>query len=193
MKIARAAAIAAILTAGGLAACATATPYQPNVRGNAASGGYSDYRVAENRFRVTFAGNSLTSRDTVERYLLFRAAELTLAQGYDWFSTVERDTEVRTRYRDYGFSGPRFGYSPYFSPHWRYYGRYGWSGFYDPFGWDRDVDIREIRRYEASSEIVMGRGPKPAADPRAFDAREVVARVAPMVPRPYYAGVPARY
>jgi hypothetical protein len=191
-KIVLAAAAAASLA---VSACAvTPTPYQPaGLPGARASGGFSELQLEGNRFRVNFTGNSYTDRQTVENGLLLRAAELTLAQGYDWFSTVERDTEVRTRYRDYGFNRSAFGYGPYWSPYWRYYGRYGWSGFYDPFGWDRDVDIREIRRYEASSEIVMGRGPKPAADPRAFDAREVVARVGPMVPRPYYAGVPARY
>jgi hypothetical protein len=147
-----------------------------------------------NRFRVNFSGNSYTERATVENYLLLRAAELTLSQGYDWFTTVERDTERRTRYRDTGFGGPRFGsafgYPGYgygyggFSPYWRYHGRAGWSPFYDPFGWDRDVDIREINRYEATAEIVLGRGPKPANDPRAFDAREVAGRLAPYAGRP---------
>ena len=42
----------------------------------------------------------------------------------------------------------------------------------------------EIRRYEATAEIVMGRGPKPAGDPRAFDAREIAARLGPTAPRP---------
>ena len=131
----------------------------------------------------------------MENGLLLRAAELTLAQGYDWFTAVERDTEAKTRYRDFGFnSGPRFGHHPYFWPSYRYYGRFGWSPFYDPWAWDRDVDLRAITRYEATAEIVMGRGPRPAGDPRAFDAREVQARVGPLVPRPYYAGPPvARY
>jgi hypothetical protein len=179
-----------------LGACAAyPTPYQPlGVRGAPASGGFSELRLEPNRFRVNFSGNSYTERQTVENYLLLRAAELTLSQGYDWFTTVERDTERRTRYRDYGFNsgfGPRYGgfYGGYpygygFSPYWRYYGRAGWSPFYDPFGWDRDVDIREINRYEATAEIVMGRGPKPAGDPRAFDAREVARSLGAFVGRP---------
>ena len=57
----------------GLTACATPTPYQPVVRSGAAIGGFSELRVEANRFRVNFQGNSLTSRETVEGYLLFRA------------------------------------------------------------------------------------------------------------------------
>ena len=67
-----------------IAACATPTPYQPiGARGTGASGGFSDVRLAENRYRVTFAGNSLTTRERVETYLLYRAAELTVQQGFD--------------------------------------------------------------------------------------------------------------
>ena len=36
-------------------------------------------------------------------------------------------------------------------------------------------------RYEASAEIVMGRGPKPAGDPNTFDAREVIDNIGPRV------------
>jgi hypothetical protein len=45
-----------------------------------ARAGYSDQQIESNRFRVSFAGNSLTARETVERYLLYRAAELTVQQ-----------------------------------------------------------------------------------------------------------------
>ena len=79
-------AAAALALAAGLAACATPTPYQPNARvqslgGMAASGGYSEVRLEPDRWRVNFAGNSMTSRETVEGYLLFHAAELTLQNG----------------------------------------------------------------------------------------------------------------
>src|ERR1700760_2290111 len=92
------AAIASALVLGtGLAACVSPTPYQPNVRGSATSGGYSETRLEPNRWRVNFAGNSMTSRETVEGYLLFRAAELTLQNGDDWFEIVDRNTDAKTR------------------------------------------------------------------------------------------------
>ena len=89
-------ALAAIATLGGLAACQTATPYQPLRAGDASAGGYSEVRLEQDRWRITFQGNSLTSRETVESYLLYRAAELTSAQGFDWFETVERRTDKHT-------------------------------------------------------------------------------------------------
>jgi hypothetical protein len=45
------------------------------------------------------------------------------------------------------------------------------------------MDVREIERYEATAEIVVGNGPKPAGDPNAFDAREVVDNLGPRLPR----------
>ena len=54
---------------------------------------------------MTFAGNTVTSRDTVERYLLFRAAELTTQQGYDYFVLAERDTDKKQRTYANSFGG----------------------------------------------------------------------------------------
>ncbi|WP_332770000.1 CC0125/CC1285 family lipoprotein [Phenylobacterium sp.] len=188
----RAAAIAASLALAGLvSACATATPYQPNIPGQAVSGGFSEQRLESDRFKVTFAGNSLTSRDTVEAYLLYRAAELTVQQGYDWFTIVERDVERDRRtyverdpfYRPW--YGPSYGY---WRPYWRYYGGgFGWRTWDpywgDPFWADR-MDVRTVEKFEATAEIVMRKGPKPADDARAFDARGVMENIGPRVMRP---------
>jgi hypothetical protein len=182
---------AALVLAVGLAACATPTPYQPNIRGQATSGGYSEVQIEPDRFRVTFSGNSLTSRETVEGYLLFRAAELTLQKGYDWFTIVDRETDKTTRtyvepdpfYRPW--YGPSFGY---WRPSWRYFGQgYGWRTW-DPFWgdpfWGDRIDVRTVDRYEASAEIVMHKGAKPPGDPRAFDARAVIDSLRPRIQYP---------
>lgn len=191
MKL-KAGAVAASLTlAALLSACATATPYQPNIRGQQVSGGFSETQLEANRFRVNFAGNSLTSRETVEGYLLYRAAELTVAQGYDWFAVVDRATDRQSRtyvepdpfYRPW--YGPSYGY---WRPSWRYYGGpFGWRSW-DPFWgdpfWGDRVDVRTVEKYEASAEIVMNRGAKPSDDMRAFDARQVIANLGPRIQRP---------
>lgn len=176
----RTAAFAAV-SALALAACATPTPYKP--AGSGPYGGYSEQRLESSRYRVTFAGNSVTSREQVEMSLLLRAAELTVQDGYDWFATVNRATDRDTR-----FAGGRPSYDPFYAdrywpfwgPSWRYYRGGAWSRWGDPFGDDMG---RQIDRYEASAEIVMGRGPKPADDPNAFDAREVIANIGGRVPR----------
>jgi hypothetical protein len=180
-----------VALAAGLAACATPTPYQPNIRGQATSGGYSEVRLEENRFRVNFAGNSLTSRETVEGYLLFRAAELTVQNGYDWFSILDRQTDrdARTYVEPDPFYNPWYGPSySYWRPSWRYYGRgYGWRTWDPFFGgpfWANRVDVRTVERFEAAAEIVMGRGQKPADDLRAFDARAVMENLRPRIQYP---------
>ncbi|MFN7107710.1 MAG: CC0125/CC1285 family lipoprotein [Brevundimonas sp.] len=170
-----------------LAACATATPYQP-AGFNGQRGGYAEQRLENDRFRVSFSGNSLTSREQVEQSLLLRSAELTVESGYDWFSTVNRATDRDTRFvgtPDPFYAGYNRFYSPYWGPSWRYYR----SGFWSP--WDRygpwganDFDVRQVDRFEANAEIVLGRGPKPAGDPNAFDAREVIQNLGPQVTRP---------
>lgn len=170
-------AAAAVLT---LSACATATPYQPASRSD---GGFAETRLESNRYRVTFAGNSLTARETVEDYLLYRAAELTVENGFDWFSAVNRDTEADRRY--YAQPDPFSRWDPFWTPSWRYYRRGYWTPWspWDRFG-PREIDVREVTRYEATAEIVMGRGQKPQNDPHAFDAREVMQNLGSRVQRP---------
>ena len=90
-------AILAAAAALALSACATATPYQPaGFQGQ--RGGYAEQRLESNRYRVSFAGNSVTTREQVEMGLLLRSAELTVQDGYDWFSTVNRATDRDVRY-----------------------------------------------------------------------------------------------
>lgn len=182
---------AAVALGGTLAACATATPYQPALseRGSR-SYGYSEYRIDSSHWRVSFSGNSLTSRETVEKYLLFRAAELTLEQGGDWFEMTDRQVDRDTRYHA---DPDPFYRSPYWAtygwgwrPYWRYYGSWGWRAwdpwYGDPF-WTNRVDIREVTRYEATAEIVIGRGPTPEGR-RVFNAREVIDNLGPGIVRP---------
>jgi hypothetical protein len=166
-----------------LAACTTATPYQPLTTRGAVTGGFSEIRVTPDRFRVTFSGNTLTSRETVERYLLFRAAELTLAEGHDWFALADRHTDRQSR--TYVTRDP-FGYDMW-RPTWQYLGRGRWV-LWDPWGprrfWADDIDVQRVDKYEASAEIFLGRGPKPVNDPAAFDAREVIKNLGPSIVRP---------
>ena len=55
--------------------------------------GYSEQRLESDRYRVRFSGNDVTDRDTVQNYLLFRAAELTLANGYTHFRMLDQQVD----------------------------------------------------------------------------------------------------
>ena len=165
-----------------LSGCATPTPYQPlQVRGGT-TGGFSETRVSSDRYRVTFQGNMSTDRETVERYLLFRAAELTRAEGYDWFALAHRDTERQVR--EYIIADDPFGYD-YWRPSWYYYGHGRWAMIHrpDPFFY-QTYERRIIDQYRATAEILLGKGTKPANDVAAFDARDVLANLGPSIKRP---------
>lgn len=166
-----------------LGGCATPTPYHAaSLTDPAHADGYRELRVELERWRVVFSGNSLTSRDTVETYLLYRAAELTLENGYDWFQTVERDTEEHVTLTVHEPIGP---WGPGWEPHWRYaYGVHdGWRTW-DRHSADPVFDVQRVTAYEAVAEVVMRRGAKPADDARAFDARAVKTSLEHRIIRP---------
>lgn len=169
-----------------LSACATATPYQPSA--TATGYGYSEQQIEPNRARVSFRGNAITDREQVETYLLFRAAELTVEKGFDYFVVANRDTDARTR--RYVERDPFY---PRFRPvYWYYSPRWGWRAYYDPF-FDPFYDpfdfwghrqTYEVTRYEAVAEIAMFAGAKPSGNEDAYDAREVIANLQAQVVRP---------
>lgn len=163
------------LLAACAAACATPTVYAP--LSDASQGGYAESRIEANRWRVTFSGNTLTSRETVETYLINRAAELTRANGFDHFIITGRATDEKTN--RIGSAWPRTAAWPRAGA-WYFHPRLGWIPAYDPFAdlWDEPYLMRETSRYTASAEVAMFRGPKPADRPDAFDARDVLANLA---------------
>jgi len=186
-RFARAAALALSLAA--LGGCMTATPYQPYIPegGPGTHGGYSEEQLTPDDFIVRFHGNELTSRERVEGYLLYRAAELTLQHGYDWFHPVtshmehEVSTYTTTSYQPY------YGY-PYWRPYWGYYnGGMGWN-YWDPWMggpfWGDSVDVHTVEAFEATAEISMHKGPILASEPKAMDARSVLAKLGPTIELP---------
>jgi len=91
--------------------------------------------------------------------------------------------------------GETYAYGPYgyWAPSWRYGRRGRWGGgfyggwygdpFWGPWG-PYDATFDTIERFNASAEVVMGHGPKPPGDPRAFDARQVMQNLAAKIVRP---------
>ncbi len=143
----------------------TQTPYQPLQQ----NGGFSEQRIEANRYRVNFAGNSLTTREEVENNLLFRIAELTLSQGFDYFVLSDNDTEANTTYME-----TMSGYDS-FDP------------FYPRF-WPRTTfasgSAIPITNYKAQAYVLMFKGTKPESDANAYDAHEVQTSLAPSIRHP---------
>ena len=196
------------VSVAALSACATSTPYQEASKPGAFDG-FSQQIIENDRARVSFAGNSLTERETVENYLIFRAAELAVERGYETFTLTERDTEQKTRLSGTGSSfrgglnDPFFNYS-FFRP------GFGWSrgtrfssfgGFNRGFGFrnrgfsrfggfgglNNNFNVREITKYRASAEVKFGRFAQPGSDgtsKNTFNAREVIENLGPIITYP---------
>ena len=54
-----------------------------------------------------------------------------------------------------------------------------WLALFDLFRASGQID-----KFEATAEIIMGRGPKPAGDPNAFNAAEVIQNLGPQFAAP---------
>jgi hypothetical protein len=61
-----------------------ATTYQPS----SLTGGYSEEQISPGVWHLYYGGNGYTTSETVQTFWLYRAAELTLAQGYDGFEIL---------------------------------------------------------------------------------------------------------
>jgi hypothetical protein len=157
-------ALAAFLV-GLLGACATAvgTAYAPAGKNGY---GYTDTRIEDGRYRITFAGDGATSPDAVEDYALLRAAELALAGGYDWFRVVGRSMDEQEK----GGVGIGAGLGGG--------GRSVGGGVSGNIG---RVGARKF--YTTRLEVIFGKGDKPADAQGVYDARSIAdsirARTAP--------------
>ena len=164
-----------ILGALLLAGCMAPTPYVPRLEGQQT--GFTDSALAKNRYRVTFTGNSVTSRETVESYLLLRAAEVTRAAGFDQFVFDTRNTRANTSVQTVPSFEP-------VDPFWGRRGGYGyWGGYDSGFGYDPDVDVVVRTNYEAYAEIVLLSPEQAAKEPRALNATDVIAHLGPVTAR----------
>ncbi|WP_300527667.1 hypothetical protein [Maricaulis sp.] len=144
-----------------LTACVSA----PTVYGPAGGSdrGYSQQQIESDRFRVSFAAGSDLDYGRTEDLALRRAAELTLEQGGDWFLVVARlrDGDDRDPVRVGGSVS-------------RTIGSRGYSGSSVGLGVSIDGSAGEK---SVTLEILVRTG-EPEAGPEAYDARDVLARVA---------------
>jgi len=67
-----------------------ATPYQPL----SFSGGYNSVALDSNIFKVSFRGNGDTSGERAEDFALLRSAEITIKNGYKYFSIMDKNNST---------------------------------------------------------------------------------------------------
>ena len=139
---------ALLFAAFAAAACATGTDYAPRTPGSQV--GYTDVQLAPNRFRVNFSGSYLSTRDDVERYLLRRAAEITLLNGYTHFVMQMRETTQDTDPVPYG--GPYYGTG---------YGYWGNNLYWNTYSSSaeilllKDIDVANAANAVAAQDVLV--------------------------------------
>lgn len=149
--------LAATLLAATVAACATPTVYQPARTPTGV--GFTETRIENDRYRVTFRGGGGASAAQVSDYALVRAADLALQNGYDWFIVDQRWTE-----RTGSGSGPRFSVGAGGTD----FGRSSAFGL----GVGTSFGLGGGPALATTLEVRLGRGPQPAGF-NVYDARQV--------------------
>lgn len=146
----------------------------------AAAGVFSVQKKGANRLHLTVTGHKFTSRADVEKYLAYRAAELTLEQKGSWFTLVEtraKGDTVPVPKRDPG--GLRYSFR---MENWRPVWRYkmtgdtawkSWSPFSGAAFFADGKDPKTVTDFEASADIVVHKGQMNDADPLAYEAGAV--------------------
>jgi hypothetical protein len=135
--------------------------------------GYREVPVDSNTWQVMFDGNSATDTEVVDRYALYRAAELTTENGYDYFIVLGRQAEVST-----SMTGPpeiHTNVQPYQDP------VNGASGIVTSTTSSRMV-FPHTTRFTMKT-IRMFQGKKPDSNAAAYDAKSMVAMMAPNIKR----------
>ena len=159
--------IALLLLTSLLAACTApqASFYAPK----ASRDGYAEEELGKGLYRVSFQGNSVTSKERVQNYCLYRAAELTLELGGERFAVHDKQTEQFTQVtREY--------YDP-----WGYPG-YGRYGYHRPFPGASTQSERTT--FQALLTIEPFSGAEPPGGFQIYDAQAVIEQYASRIRRP---------
>lgn len=159
-----------VLSLGLVACVAQSTPYQPRLEG----AGYAEQQLDSRTWRVEFAGNTVTPRETVENYLLYRAAEVMLFGGYDTFVILDKEIERKVAYRGYGVYRPHIGFGFSRRRHFGigYHGAYAPDGYYARTSYTGYVTIRNVEGGQVPSDAVV------------YNAQELVQQLGPTIRLP---------
>jgi hypothetical protein len=159
------------------APAATAPSNAPEVPA-AKPGVFSLQKRTAARFHLAVAGHTFTSRDAIEKYLAYRAAELTLDQKNSWFILLEARSKGDTvPVPKSDPAGLRYSFRmDYWRPMWRYKiaGAPAWKSW-SPFSGVAFFggDPKTVTDFEVSADIVLHKGMMDDANPLAFDASAV--------------------
>ena len=140
-------------------------------------GVFTATKKGADRYHLVVAGHKFTTRTDIEKYLAWRAADLTMEQKASWFTFVESRAKTDTApvpKRDP--AGLRYSFRmEYFRPVWRYKvkGNPAWKSWSPFAGAAFAEDPKTITDFEASADIALHKGQMDDANPLAFEAGAV--------------------
>ncbi len=145
----------AVVAATGLALAGCGAPYQPLQTGGgmfSRDGGYAEQQLAPYTYMVSYAGNRWDEREDAEWRTVYRAAEVTLREGGDFFIIVTSNFKW---YAGQGGADPRAGGMPAPAPQFR--------------------DNSPAGGPQAQAFVRLYSGPTPTDLEGAYDARRVIS------------------
>jgi hypothetical protein len=138
-------------------------------------GGVSAQRIDETTFEVSAKGNGFTDQETISHYVMRKAAEETVADGYDLFMIV--DSRDRSHFSTFTTAGTvnttTTGQASIYGN--QISGTATTNGYYTP------PATHHIFKPGQAATVKMFKGAKPAnAPPNVYDAREVLRFMTPV-------------
>lgn len=159
-----------------LASCGlwTASTYHHSDGGD----GYDDTPIDSTTYHVMFYGNGNTNSELVDRYALYRAAELTVSKGYDYFVVIDAQHD-KNSYTSVN-TGPEMSHTEM-------------SDQVDPMTGKlvpvatttttQDVYTSTTTTHSTFKTIRMFKGARPAENANAYDAKSMLSVMGPSIQR----------
>lgn len=119
--------------------------------------GYTNTQIDSNTFTVSYDGLPDTSSQTVQNYMLYRCAELTFQNGFDYFIIIDKHISARHDQNcNQTFDTHKDKKGNWVPPE---------SG---------SMDCEDTISYTANATIKTYKGKKPANNPFAYNANELM-------------------
>jgi hypothetical protein len=153
--------------------CAGPTPYHPSLEGT----GYTDYKISDDRYQVSYTANSLTNRSKVGQYLIYRAAQIALESNRETFVVLGQEAQDFSL-PDYARGSDTYRHH-YFEHHHLWFGddRASTEELSTP-------TLEPLARYTASITIVLYSEAVPPVEGKTYNAREVIEVLGNAIVRP---------
>ena len=95
-----------------LSGCASPVAYKPYRAGFISSGGYSDTKIQEGLYRISFEGDNFTTSSRAADLSMLRSAEVTLRDGYRYFTISDNKSDTVSDLSSAGYRRVTLDYSP---------------------------------------------------------------------------------